>query len=409
MDSRFGLNSPDLEVLEDLIAFYRILYEDSRYNVYRRYGGFRGVEREIVLDSLQLRLEVRSGDVIGASITIGDGEVLNEIFNFLRSFHRLERLRLVVKGDFAWDFGDLDIRTLDLEIDRDVVIDLKQMGGVRKVILKGKVYFPRHSTDLKSSSFPTIKRLHGDYLRNTFVVDEKSYIERIFARESNFRVKANCPKLREVSLDRCELSVEAERPFPILRKVNYIALRDDKRMPEELLTNCRLTHLKLKRVGSSYSDHIWNNRSLRLLSLIRIKMGGVPGEMEELSRLKSLKLDLVGLKELEPVVGTLWKLEHLSLKRNPLRSLPDSLSRLRRLKSLSLERTDIEEVPDVVRSMRKLEFLNLVDTKIEQLPKWLDELPLLKIRTNSKLSSQIEVQKNLKDRIVYWTPYRFRF
>ena len=74
----------------------------------------------------------------------------------------------------------------------------------------------------------------------------------------------------------------------------------------------------------------------------------LPWQIENLTALTELRVNLNLLAELPDCIGKLSQLQTFAIFGNKLKSLPDSIGNLSRLEYLSLNRNQLEELPDTI-------------------------------------------------------------
>lgn len=108
------------------------------------------------------------------------------------------------------------------------------------------------------------------------------------------------------------------------------------------------------------------------------RMPAVPGEIRNLTRLRSLSIFDQRIRVLPEWIAKLTDLRFLEVSGNQLTTLPRSMARLTELRSLSIGRNQLEEVPGVIRELTKLEELDLSGCQLATVPDWIGELTQLR-------------------------------
>ncbi|XP_018582004.1 leucine-rich repeat-containing protein 18 [Scleropages formosus] len=122
------------------------------------------------------------------------------------------------------------------------------------------------------------------------------------------------------------------------------------------------------------------------LDLSRNLLQRIPDSIEQFLNLRWLDLHSNQLEELPATIGNLQGLLHLNLCNNQLTAagLPTQMGQLRRLRSLNLGMNRLERLPSSLGALRELRELGLFNNLLTRMPDFLDRLPhLCKLNTSS--------------------------
>ena len=109
-----------------------------------------------------------------------------------------------------------------------------------------------------------------------------------------------------------------------------------------------------------------------------------PANAEQLAKVTSLDLTLLGLRVLPPEIGKFTSLELLCLIGNKLVNLPPEIGDLTLLKDLNLSHNQLANLPPEIGKCTSLERLNLYFNQLANLPPEIDKCTsLLKPRMES--------------------------
>ncbi len=114
-------------------------------------------------------------------------------------------------------------------------------------------------------------------------------------------------------------------------------------------------------------DSLANWDFLESLSLRGLWLGAVPESVRQLQRLKDLRLDALGLRDLPDWIGQL-DLESFSVIDNKLSAVPDSFRNLGHLKSLNLHWNPLDQIPKVIFDLVSLKWLGMIRCDIREVP-----------------------------------------
>ncbi len=199
--------------------------------------------------------------------------------------------------------------------------------------------------------------------------------------------------------------------FSINGKGDVISLvvRDSERIwldeiPESIFS---LEDLEVLDISESYYIHsipqaIENLNKLKSLRLANNHISSIPDSLFSLKSLEHFDLGGNELKELPAIVENLVKLDHLNLSNNHIEKIPNSISNLPNLTFLSLDNNHIKKIPDTLNELKRLKYLYLSFNALQELPESLFQLTSLEYLSVSgnriqKIPSQIQDLKNLKE------------
>ncbi|KAL8486819.1 hypothetical protein ACS0TY_023493 [Phlomoides rotata] len=107
---------------------------------------------------------------------------------------------------------------------------------------------------------------------------------------------------------------------------------------------------------------------LRVLSLVKCRLQGVPHEMDKLIHLRCLE-------EIPNEIGNLSHMRHLNLSENELKELPSEIGNLKQLRHLDLDKNvDLKELPSEIGKLSFLQTFILPRSETIQIPEALGQL-----------------------------------
>jgi Leucine-rich repeat (LRR) protein len=104
------------------------------------------------------------------------------------------------------------------------------------------------------------------------------------------------------------------------------------------------------------------------------QIGGIDSSA---NRIRTIRLENLGIETLHPSISTLKFAWHISLDNNPLSQIPPQLSDLSGLGGLSLNGVALDSLPEHIGRLQSLRWLKLDSTGLTDLPEALAEMPLL--------------------------------
>ena len=118
-------------------------------------------------------------------------------------------------------------------------------------------------------------------------------------------------------------------------------------------------------------------------SVVRLKLKRkgykeIPSEIFYFKNLKELDLGGNKIKNIDPKIGQLSKLEILKLNRNQIELIPTSISKLDSLKYLDVGLNKINALPEEMKTMLSLEFLQIWGNELTVIPEPISKMPNLK-------------------------------
>jgi len=128
------------------------------------------------------------------------------------------------------------------------------------------------------------------------------------------------------------------------------------------------------------------------LEISNVNLKEIPDSILKLSTLKYLQFFQNNMEVIPPTIQNLSELEHLKIEDNDITVLPDELFNLINLKSISFGANKIEEIPSAIQNLSKLEYINLNANYIEKLPSEIFNLANLKefyIKDNVNLKTKL--------------------
>ncbi|XP_058197287.1 disease resistance protein RPV1-like [Rhododendron vialii] len=150
-------------------------------------------------------------------------------------------------------------------------------------------------------------------------------------------------------------------------------------LPGNICDLTRLKSLDLKDCNVSYlPGDIGGLISLETLNLGGNDLLALPGSICHLTRLKSLDLKGCKVSYLPGDIGGLVSLQTLNVRGNRLVELPGSICDLTRLKSLDLKDCNVSYLPGDIGGLMSLETLNLGGNRLVKLPSSICDLTRLK-------------------------------
>lgn len=194
--------------------------------------------------------------------------------------------------------------------------------------------------------------------------------------------KSKCERLKTIHLDHNNIS-EIPDAMLQLNQIRDLTISNNRlsKIPSSIN---KLSNLETLRVSDNkiqeFPDWLTDIKTLKYLSASDCSLEKIPTDFKKLTNLESLSLDKNKLQQL-PDISTLVNLEHLDISDNELSSLPP------------------------LWSLVKLETLSIEDNKkLSVIPNDIKTLP--KLRSEIKLSSNINSGKEIKDRFIDWAMSR---
>jgi len=142
---------------------------------------------------------------------------------------------------------------------------------------------------------------------------------------------------------------------------------------------CAQPEYKVKgRIFTSIKKAMLEPDSVERLKLKRKGYKEIPSEIFNFKNLKELDLGGNKIKNIDPKIGLLSKLEILKLNRNQIVLIPTSISKLDSLKYLDVGLNKINALPEEMKTMRSLEFLQIWGNELTVIPEPISKMPNLK-------------------------------
>jgi Leucine-rich repeat (LRR) protein len=156
----------------------------------------------------------------------------------------------------------------------------------------------------------------------------------------------------------------------------------------------------------AFPEEIFEDTSLRSLSLFGNKLSDVPAEISVFSQLETLYLGRNSFEKFPEEICALKKLRILSLAYNDIDSIPDCICEMPSLEWIYLNNNKLVHLPDSIGRLRKLEQLTLKRNSLKKLPEDLynaESLQVLDLGYNelSALDSSLARLKQLKILKIY--------
>ncbi|KAL8486210.1 hypothetical protein ACS0TY_023056 [Phlomoides rotata] len=152
-------------------------------------------------------------------------------------------------------------------------------------------------------------------------------------------------------------------------------------VPHEMdkLIHLRWLDLSGKKLSTEDLKFIFQLYFLQTLYLCDCSLEEIPNEIGNLSHLRHLNLSLNRLKELPSEIGNLKQLRHLNLDGNKdLKELPSEIGKLSFLQTLKLSDCSLEEIPSEIGNLKQLRHLDLDDNDdLKELPSEIWKLSFL--------------------------------
>lgn len=101
--------------------------------------------------------------------------------------------------------------------------------------------------------------------------------------------------------------------------------------------------------------------------------------LQHLFQLSEIDIDMLGIKEIPPLLGQLQQIESLTIQQNRLHEIPTCVYALSNLKFLSISSNYIGSVSSEITKLKALTYFSLIRNRLEHIPSGILSLQNLKV------------------------------
>jgi Leucine-rich repeat (LRR) protein len=163
---------------------------------------------------------------------------------------------------------------------------------------------------------------------------------------------------------------------------NVYSIGELKNLDNSISDNISQVHLD-KMDLTEIPDKIFTFKNLQVLNISSNLIKTIPHKISNLKNLQELYLDKNLITTLPPEFGNLINLRKLIISNNQITELPKTFYNLSKLEILNIAGNQLTEIPDDVVKLSNLEYLYLRNNKLRFISKYISNIKVAKIFSNS--------------------------